>query len=589
MATDATTTHSHRQRTQPTLRARAARAEIQLTATALFLSALVIYGLTQTHLNTFDAVSYANQIAHRQHDVYPRTNDLHWLFHPHHLLFNAAGFVLWRLCHVFGYSGGPLAVLQGLNATLGATSVTLFYLTLRRLLQRSQWLPFLAAAALALSFGFWVCATDGRVNMASTTLLLAAFSVTCRLLDDPRPRLAALVGVLAGAAVLFHESAGLFLLVGLAGVLMAPPQPYSLPHARRLQRRSLLLRYLVAWFGVVLLPYLIVGTVGLGLRSVGDFRHWMSTYSELGWWWNFQILHNLRLDGYALRHASFVEPPGKQGTFHVSLAAPAALRALYFATLAGWFVAAYAFCAALPLLWRSHHRRVMIVCLLWMGLYAAFFTVWSPGYFVFWVPVMVGVSVLLALALAHYRARYGIAVNWVFGVWIGLFAVLNVQASIAPHHRTDASPFQHLAAEVRAHTRPGDLILLAGVGDTAQNEVDIPYFADRDVISLHTLLTRKRGDKSAALLQAQSQISDTLQTGHAVYALDELWNRRTLAALREKHPEWGRDDMKALCLRQREAWAGPRGRVWQISLPGQALSPQPPASSPRLTHAAPLP
>ena len=39
----------------------------------------------------------------------------------------------------------------------------------------------------------------------------------------------------------------------------------------------------------------------------------MSSYSELGWWWNFHILHNIRLDAYALRHAAFVEPPGKQG------------------------------------------------------------------------------------------------------------------------------------------------------------------------------------------------------------------------------------------------------------------------------------
>ena len=571
MATDATTTHLHKQRPQPTLRARVADAQTSLTAAALFLSALMLYGLTQTHLNTFDAVSYANQIAHRQHDVFPRTNDLHWLFHPHHLLFNATGFVLWRCCRVFGYVGGPLVVMQGLNATLGAASVTLFYLTLRRLLQRSQWLPFLAAAALALSFGFWVCATDGRVNMASTTLLLAAFSVLCRLLDDPRPRLAACVGALAGAAVLYHESAGLFLIVGLAGVLLAAPQPFSLPQARRVQRRRLLLSYLGAWFAVVLVPYLLVGTVGLRLHSLGGFRHWMSTYSELGWWWNFQILHNPRkilwADIYALRHASFVEPPGRPGTFHVSLAAPAALRALYFATLAGWFVAAYAFCAALPLLWRSHQRRVMIVCVLWMGIYAAFFTVWSPGYFVFWVPVMIGVSVLLALALAHYRARYGVAVNWAFGLWIGLFAVLNVQASIGPHRRADASPFQQKAAEVRAHTRPGDLIIVAGAGDMAQNEVDIPYFADRDVLSLHTLLTRKRGDKAAALQQAQAQIAQTLQSGHTVYALDELWNRRTLDALRQKHPEWTLNDMTALCLRRQAAWTGPHGCVFQVGPP----------------------
>ena len=143
-----------------------------LPAALLFLGTLLLYWNTRTSANTFDAVSYANQIAH----LYPRTGDPHWLFHPHHLLFNALGYVLWKSARLFGYRGGSLVVLQSLNAVLGASGIAIFYFTLRRLLQRSHGLPLLIALGLALSFGYWICGTDGRVNMPSVFLMLAAFS-----------------------------------------------------------------------------------------------------------------------------------------------------------------------------------------------------------------------------------------------------------------------------------------------------------------------------------------------------------------------------------------------------------------------------
>ena len=85
----------------------------------------------------------------------------------------------------------------------------------------------------------------------------------------------------------------------------------------------------------------------------------------------------------------------------------------------------------------------MLVCVLWIALYGAFFTVWSPGYFVFWVPVLAPVSLLLALSLAHYRARKGgLWVNALVGAWVTLYAVLNIHAGIGPHAQVGASPFQ---------------------------------------------------------------------------------------------------------------------------------------------------
>ncbi len=538
-----------------------------LPAMLLFLGTLILYWATRTAANTFDAVSYANQIAH----LYPRTGDLHWLFHPHHLLFNALGYVLWKTARACGYSGGSLPVLQSVNAVLGAAGVSVYYFTLRRLLQRSHGLPLLISLGLALSFGYWICSADGRVNMPSIFLMLAAFSVLARLMAAPRPALAALTGLLAGSAVLFHESAGLFVVVGLTGVLLADAAPFAPPDSVRRLRVQLALVYLAAWAGTAALPYLVVGVFALHLHSLAAFHAWTSEYSELGWWWDFHILHNLTSDFYAFRHAGFVEPGSRPSTFTLSPHLPPLPLGLYGLSMLGWLGAAYAIFAALPQLWRSHNRNLVVVLTLWIVVYAAFFTVWSPGYFVFWVPVLVPASLLLALTLAHYRARRGgRAANWLVGLWIVLYAVLNLQVGILPHLSPQSDPFRRIAAAVRAHTQLGDVVLVAGAGDGGPCEVALPYFADRDVISLHGLLTKKRDDKAAALSLAQFEINSTLASGHAVYALDDViptHNAKTLAALAAKHHLTSADLQALLSPYVRTlAWQSPRGPIWRLSL-----------------------
>jgi len=563
MATD-TIAPAHTSRHE--LHWREALSSASLPAVVLFLGTFLLYWTTRTAANTFDAVSYANQIAH----LYPRTGDPHWLFHPHHLLFNALGYVLWKAARFCGYPGGSLPILQSLNAVLGAAGVSIYYFTLRRLLQRSRGLPLLIALGLALSFGYWICATDGRVNMPSLFLMLLAFSVLSRLMTAPRLSLAALTGLLAGGAALFHESAGLFVAVGLSGVLLADGNPLLPPEALRNQRRQMALVYFLTWTGTTVLLYLVVGVFVLHLHSVAAFRGWTSEYSELGWWWDFHVLHNLGSDFYALRHAGFVEPGSRPSTFTLSPHLPALQLTLYGLSVLGWLGAAYAIFAALPQLWRSHNRSLVVVLSLWIVVYAAFFTVWSPGYFVFWVPVLVPAGVLLALTLAHHRARRGgRAVNWLVGIWIALYAALNLQVGILPHLSPQSDPFRRIAADVRAHTLSGDIVLVAGAGDGGPCEVALPYFADRDVISLHGLLTKKRDDKAAALSLTQFQISSTLQSGHAVYALDDVvptHNARALAALSAKHHLTSADLKSLLSPYVRSlAWQSPRGPIWRLT------------------------
>ncbi len=513
----------------------------------LFFGTLAVYWLTRTHLNTFDAVAYANQIG-----LAAQTGKLRPLFHPHHLLFNALGFGAWELARGLGYSGGPLAVNQSLNAVLGAWGVALFYSLLRRL-QPAGLMPLLLALGLAGSFGWWICATDGRVNLPSSVLILAAFDGLTRLRIRPSTIQAALIGLLAGLAVLFHESAGLFGIVGLVGV-------FGTASGRK--RLRLTTAYGAAWAGSIVGAYGLIGLTALHLHSFSEFYHWMNAYAELGWWWDFHILHNLRLDLFGLRHAVFVQPLGRAALALSPLrsfgtAALELIWALYGLALLGITAAGGVMAAALPKLRSSTDWPLARVCLCWTLLYTAFFTVWCPGAFVFWVPVLVPLGTLLLLARPDPR---------LIGIWIGVFMTLNFLAGILPYLKPVAGVSQRVALDVKSHTPPRSLIIVSGVGDDAQCEVDVPYFANRPVLSLHGLLAHSPS-LPAAQATLNKSLAGALGANRQVYVLGEIWTARdSVKGLQKQSPNLDSATLHSLFdgYTLAPVWTGPRGPVWRL-------------------------
>jgi hypothetical protein len=282
---------------------------IALVVSALFAA---LYIATQSHDYTFDAVSYANAIV--RFDLH---GDRFGLFHPHHLLFNVTSWAIWKLCQLGGYIGGPLKVVETMNSVLGGVGVGLLYLTLRKLLTRSRALPVMFASGLGVSFGYWICATDGRVNMASNVLLIAAAYVLVSLMQAPTKRRSFALAVFTASAILYHESAGLFFIVGLIGIWLAEyPQGSDVEEKRT--RLRLFAIYIITTAALVVIPYLVTGICLLHLSTFADFKNWSARYAVLGWWWDFRVIHNLRMDVYAIRKCMFTEPAGKQGTFHIA-------------------------------------------------------------------------------------------------------------------------------------------------------------------------------------------------------------------------------------------------------------------------------
>lgn len=511
----------------------------------LFACFFALYTETRTHFNTFDAVSYANQIER----LYPRTHDPRWLFHPHHLLFNVSGYAIHALLRLFGWHGSALETLEAINAAFAAFGIAVFF----RLLSRktgSIAIPLAAALTLGSTYGYWIAATDGRVNMISAILLLAAFSV----LSSPTPRSTVYAGILAALGILYHESAVLFVPVGVLMAFLTEESDSRQELKNRLRNAVI---FGAVCLGVVIAAYLTAGIAFLGLHSPHAFRHWATQYAELGWWWDFHIARNLSLDQQALLHAIAVSSRPNDS--------PSGEKPLFWASFFGYLAAGIWLLASTFLLWKRE-RALVAGCWTWMLIYAAFFTVWSPGYFIFWIPVVLAAAVLTTAGagLVWKPAFRGFPCAAIL-VWCACVGGQNAAEGIVPHLQTESSPFQRIAADIKEHTGPGDIVILTGEGDLAECEVNIPYFADREAISLHTMLARQRDDAGAAKAAIQAQIDAAIRSDHGVYVLDEAHDPAGASKLLvSRHPTATVSFMRDLYApwTSQVSWRSDHGPVW---------------------------
>ena len=514
----------------------------------LFVSFFILYGATRTRFNTFDAVSYANQVER----LYPRSHNPSWLFHPHHLLFNISGYALHKLLQSFGWRGNVLETFEAINAAFAAFGIAVFFIFLRRKTS-SIAIPIAASLMLGVTYGYWVAATDGRVNMISAVMLLASFS----LLSPPVRHSYFTAGIVAALGILYHESAMLFVPVGALLSFLAAEEDSKPDTKERICNAA---KFVVTCLAVVISAYLVVGIAALGLHSPHAFRHWATQYAELGWWWDFHIVRNLSLDNQALLHAIVVHSHGS--------AVPSSLRWMYRASEIGCIVAGISLLISTFLLWWKD-RALAAGCWLWMLIYAAFFTVWSPGYFIFWIPVVVAAATLTFTGLGKAASTPALRsfIGLMIVAWCLCVGIQNATEGIVPHLKSSGSPFQRVALDIKQHTRPGDIVILTGEGDLAECEVNIPYFGDREAVSLHTMLARHRDDSRETKAAVQAQIDAAIRAGHRVYVLAEAHDPIGASALLiARHPEANVEFIRDLYApwTSQISWRSDHGPIWEL-------------------------
>jgi hypothetical protein len=558
----------------------------------LFLLFALLYRLTASRDYTFDSLSYALQI-----ERFTRTGEYSWLFHQHHLLFNALGLGAFRAFRAAGLQVGTLDALQGMNALLGAAGVVLFAWIAGHVC-RHRGAGLLAGAGLGLSYGYWTCSTDGRVNIAGVVVLAGVLGAMAVLLGarsmESRASYLRWAGVLGGLhllAVLLHQSHALLAPAAVLALWLSPGRP-------RWQGIGV---YLATTLGLGTLAYTVASVLANGSSEPSRVLAWAMTYAHRGHWWSLDLGRNLLLDARALRHVFVAQPALAGGDAPAggdllfllagSLAAGGAVVAVawgairYLARVGEsdprgrgirrsryWFTPRRpaSFDAPVGSLWtragyrigRWAHaalrdfeamtgipgpaqagalmasagglRRLYAVLGVWGFAYAAFFTFWNPGYFAFWVPILIPAWLLAALFLASTPGRR----LW---RWAGAMALLlllatnNAIVGIGPHARPENNGRLQKALAVRESTRPGDVIVVAGTGDYADAEVYLPYFARREVLAVNTYLTGAPS-LSVGLEQLRVEMDRTLEAGRRLFIHEELLSSEgPYAALRARH------------------------------------------------------
>lgn len=171
-------------------------------------SLALIYVMTLTANYFWDGITFASHIE----KVAVGQDGVSRLFHQNHLLYNAVGYVLYRLARGAGLSVRALTVLQVANVVFGSFSIALFFQIAERMM-RNRYAAALSSIALGLSAVWWKLSTDADAYILAVLLILLCLKNL--LGSTPRWYIAGLA--LAGA-MLIHELASLFFLAAILAV-----------------------------------------------------------------------------------------------------------------------------------------------------------------------------------------------------------------------------------------------------------------------------------------------------------------------------------------------------------------------------------
>ncbi len=380
------------------------------------------------------------------------TGGLFRFFHPHHLLYNPLGYLVHQVLVLVRPGLSPMISFRLLDTVAGLGGVVVFHCLVRRLWRR-EWLAGFTAAGFAFSWGYWSHCVNVEVYPVSVLFLVLGFSLAARAVREPAAgsRVWALLGLVAGGAVLFHQSNVLFLAVPLAAV-------FWYPAGRRAGFRLFWRFFLPAYAAVTILPYLAV-MLHLGFRAPGEALTWLFLYGH-------QADTYLGTDASVVVHAlvSFgrmlLLPSSYTAASADPLVPPPLLLTLKWcaALLLGLLMLA----AALRprQLFRSCGPSLVLAAALAVP-YALFFTFWDPGGYFFWLPLGIPFWLVAGGAAASLSpgtpARAAVPV---LGLAVLALFTLNLAGGVLPQSRLSRVADHRLMQLVTRHLGQGDLLLL---------------------------------------------------------------------------------------------------------------------------------
>lgn len=472
-----------------------------LEPAALFTAFSALYLTSLTRAYFFDAVSYAMRLK-----SFLYTGKQNALLHPHHLAHLPLGWLTHTILHKLGIMTDVLTSLQVLSALSGAAGLMLFRTLLRGTGIRGIWLTALVLL-LGASQAYWFVSVDGLPYAPAMVGFMLSLLAIQRFNRCPSWINALLIGSAVGLTGLLHQSHLLLMIGALTAIAL---------HKRRLPH----LFYLGAGFFVTFLGvYGAVAYTALSIHSPHELYLWSSQYPRLGWWWDFDIIHNLLTDFRAVSKAFITDP-------NPNLIRPG------FDNLAVWFVVISTlaitgivglFTIFVTGIKRPGKDSRLVTTIITIS-YIGFFTIWCPGMQVFWSPIIALVILMLAESVACI-GNVAKPIHILPLITAGALLVSNTIWGTIPRMQEERNPYLRTAQLLKEKSSKGDLVIVAGTGDNAQAEVYVPYFTDRRTVSLNTYLSRAHGVQPG-LDRIRREIETTLHRGNTVYVFGDLFGCR---------------------------------------------------------------
>ena len=422
----------------------------------IFPSILLVYLLFPTKNYYWDGVFFARVI-----EAAPALSSS--LFHPNHLLYEVAGYLLYRCSRGVGLQWRAIEVLQVANSVVSVATAYVLYLILRRKL-RSNYLIWALTLIFAFSSTWWKFSTDANAYIFSVFFLLLAFYFTLDAFKS-RPIIAALI---FSIAILFHQLA-VFSYPVLALALYW--QSASMPSGKR---NLVVVQFCVISFLMVFTTYCCSFYLITGSLTPARFARWIISYSPDASF-SFDPLSNL---GYSLRGNLRLFFNARLSLLRGLLSPVIIATLVVFATVVLlWFLSVIK-----QTNWRWPDTRkafaklkadqLVLLSLVWIGLYLVFLFFWLPHntfYRLFYLPAVI----LLGASLLKQNHRDEVRPTWRLGLFVAVIGLFNFLFFIYPYSHIEKYPPLSLAVEMNRVWQPGTIVYFRA--DNSDNNL-VAYF-----------------------------------------------------------------------------------------------------------------
>src|SRR5215510_5069078 len=365
----------------PTLRAFSVRHPdlVRRVMSAVFFCGIGLLYLSFPTKNYYwDGISFASAIENST-----RFNSS--LIHPHHLLYNAFGFVIYRFTGLLGFRFRAIEVLQFTNCILSLCCAVLLARFLQRALQ-SYFITVVLTAAFSFSSTWWKYSTDADSYVLSVLFLLFALNL---LLASGKVRSVPLAFAHV-AGMCFHQLAVFFFPAVIVGIFL---QKISLR-----ERVRIAVQYTVLASSMILALNYLCFHLSTGSFGIPDFWRWLTLYVQGpdAYSFSFDLLNNFR---FTLRGAIRLFFEGRLKWIRGLVTVPVVLL---IALLAGIvFTLGLRFIRGIAAIKRPlniagaidrEFRPLFYVCGVWSITYLGFLFFWYPyftPYRLFYLPAVI--------------------------------------------------------------------------------------------------------------------------------------------------------------------------------------------------------